>query len=385
MKERLYFYLLIFCPIVCFGQITITNNYFPTGGDSLVTALATAQTVRNITISKATTVSQNWDYSFLRATTPNTRIVGHFKALNPLTDTAILREFPTATLTATDTIGQISVYRRTATRFDLLGYFNANFAILPIGLRPKFEPPSLERRAVLTYNSTNSNKTGFTVPFSTNIIPDTFFALLPIHPDSLRIRFVSNRQDRVDAFGKVRIPGSGDLDCLRERRYEITETHIDAKSNNFPIWIDITNLFPTTFIRTRDTILTFNFWSDAYKEPLLTIRADNDSMPTSAQYKWFPINVSTLETESPISANLFPMPADQVLYVNLNQLPAADYTLTVVDYRGRLVFTQKLKTTSDKVQLQFDTHNWTSGLYFLNLNAGKEGVIHLKKTLMIQH
>ena len=241
------------------GQITISNNYFPNAGDSLVTANATIQTVRNIQISKATTTAQNWDYSFLRARTATTRTVQRFRVLNPTTDTAILREFPTATTVISDSTGQLAVYRRSTTRFDLLGFFNANLGILPVGLRPKFEPPSLERRAPLLFSSTNNNKTGFSVPFSTDIIPDTFLASLPIRPDSLRIRFVTNRQDRVDAFGKIRIPGSGDLNCLRERRYEITETRIDAKTSALPIWIDITSFIPTTNFKTRDTTLVFPF------------------------------------------------------------------------------------------------------------------------------
>ena len=58
--------------------------------------------------------------------------------------------------------------------------------------------------------------------FRIDIIPDTLLAGLPIRPDSLRIRFVTTRQDKVDAFGKIKIPGSGEIDCLRERRYEIT-------------------------------------------------------------------------------------------------------------------------------------------------------------------
>ena len=301
--------LFILCVTFSFGQITISNNYFPNANDSLVTANATIQTVRNITISVAITTAQNWDYSFLRAVTPTSRTVNRFRTLNPVTDTAILKEFPTANLVISDSVGQIAVYRRSATRFDLLGFFNANLGILPIGIRPKFDPPSLERRAPLTFNSTNNNKTGFNVTIPTNIIPDTILALLPIRPDSIRIRFVTNRQDKVDAFGKIRIPGSVALDCLRERRYEITETHIDAKSNNFPIWIDITNLIPTGNFKTKDTTLVFQFWSDLYKEPLLTIRANNDSTATSATYKWLPINSPTIETTTNIKAVLYPNPA----------------------------------------------------------------------------
>ncbi len=376
--------LLVFCLTHCFGQITISNNYFPNAGDSLVTANATGQTIRNIVISTAKTTAQSWDYSFLRAITPSSRTVDRFRALNPVADSAILKEFPTATTVISDTTGQIAVYRRSATRFDLLGFFNANLGILPLGIRPKFDPPSLERRAPLTFNSTNNNKTGFNVVIPTDIIPDTILALLPIRPDSLRIRFVTNRQDKVDAFGKIRIPGSTDLDCLRERRYEITETHIDAKANSFPIWIDITTLIPTGNFSTKDTTLVFHFWSDLYKEPLLTIRANNDSTATSATYKWLPINTLTFETINNIAAVLYPNPTKDAVNVRLQGLMPENYTLNVVDYAGRIVFTQKISQPTDNIHLRINTNQWTTGVYFLNVYAEKDRTLVTQKTFVIE-
>ena len=383
MKKIIFFCLIAFTHIFCFGQITISNNYFPNAGDSLVTANATAQTVGGIRISKATTTAQSWDYSFLRSRTATARSVERYRALNPIADTAILREFPTATTVISDSTGQIAVYRRSTTRFDLLGFFNANLGILPVGLRPKFNPPSLERRAPLVFNSTNNNQTGFSVPFSSDIIPDTFLALLPVRPDSLRIRFTTSRQDKVDAFGKIRIPGSGDLDCLRERRYEITETHIDAKANGIPIWIDITSLLPVGRFAPRDTTLVFHFWSDLYKEPLLTIRADNDSTPNSAEYKWLPINAPTIETASNISAVIYPIPAKEAVFVYLEGLISENYLLNIVDYTGRPIFTQKIKNTTNDIQLRIETNQWSTGVYFLNLFSEKEGSVVLQKTFVI--
>jgi Secretion system C-terminal sorting domain len=383
MKRITSFILLVFCLTSCFGQITISNNYFPNSGDSLVTANATGQTVRNILISTATTTAQNWDYSFLRAITPTNRNVDRFRALNPVTDSAILKEFPTATTVISDTTGQIVVYRSSATRFDLLGFFNANLGILPIGIRPKFDPPSLQRRAPLTFNSTNNNKTGFNVAFSTDIIPDTILALLPVRPDSMRIRFVTNRQDKVDAFGKIRIPGSAAIDCLRERRYEITETRIDAKSNSFPIWIDITTLIPTGNFRTKDTTLVFHFWSDLYKEPLLTIRANNDSTATSATYKWLQINTPTSDPLSKTTAVLYPNPTKNAINAHFEGLNEGNYLLTVVDNLGRIVFNQNIKNMSSTVSLRIETNRWAAGLYFLNLYSETGKGIVLRKTFMV--
>ena len=375
--------LIMLYQALCFGQITISNNYFPNAGDSLVTANATAQTVRNILITKATTTAQSWDYSFLRATTSTRRMIDRFRALNPVTDSAILREFPTATTVISDSAGQIAVYRRSTTRFDLLGFFNANLGILPVGIRPKFDPPSLERRAPLIFNSTNNNRTGFNAPFSTDIIPDTILALLPIRPDSLRIRFVTNRQDKVDAFGKIRIPGSPDLDCLRERRYEITETRIDAKTNNIPIWIDITNLIPVGNLRTRDTSLTFHFWSDLYKEPLLTIRANNDSTVTSAVYKWLPINTSTIDPLSKITAILYPNPTKEAINAHFEGLSQGKYLLTVVDNLGRVVFNQHINSTTNTLSLRINTNRWAAGIYFLNLYSEMGKGVVLRKTFIV--
>jgi hypothetical protein len=384
MKKTITSFLLACTSLLCFGQITISNNYFPNGGDSLVTATATAQTAAAVFITKASSTAQSWNYNFLRARTPTTRTVDRYRTLNATTDTAILREFPTATMVIADTSGQISVYRRTTTRFDLLGYFNANLGFLPLALRPKFNPPSLERRAPLIFNSTNTNSTAYNVPFSTNFIPDTFFAALPVRPDSMRIRFVTSRQDKVDAFGKIKIPGSGEIDCLRERRFEISETRIDVKTNLLPIWLDITTLIPTGNLRVKDTTLVFQFWSDLYKEPLLSINATNDSTPISAIYKWLPINTPTAETASNVSAIVYPTPAKEAVNVYLDGLSPNDYHLQIVDGMGRIVFNKKIENKMDNTLLHIDTQGWATGIYFLNLFSETDKMTVLRKTFVIE-
>ncbi|MBL7817233.1 MAG: T9SS type A sorting domain-containing protein [Saprospiraceae bacterium] len=366
-----------------FGQITITNTYFPSAGDSLITANATAQTLRSVYLTKASATAQNWDYSFLRARTTTTRTVRHYRGLNPIADSAILKEFPTATTAITDSAGQIAVYKTSTTRFDLLGFFNANLGVLPVGLRPKFNPPSLERRAPLVFNSTNNNQTGFSLPFSAEIIPDTFLAQLPIRPDSLRIRFTTTRQDKVDAWGKIRIPGSGDLDCLRERRYEITDTRIDAKIGGIPIWVDITNFIPASNFRPRDTSLIFHFWSNLYKEPLLTIRADNDSTPNSAEYKWFSINTPSVEITSQAQVTVFPTPAKEAVSILLEGLAESAYTVQIYNALGHLVFYQKIKHNTTTQILNIITHQWQSGSYFLILRSESSNQDLVQKAFII--
>ena len=283
LKPSIYAILFILISIKTTAQITLTDAYFPSANDSLQTAISLSQYTRTLRLTAASSTAQRWDYSYLRAAANSTaKTTERYLAA---TDTALLRQFPTAKLVRDIGGGQLAAYNKTATRFELLGYKNIDFGgILRLPVIAKFLQPVLERRAPLAFNTTNRNQSSFVVAISSNIIPDTLLSTLPIRPDSIRVRFQTDRQDKTDAYGTLLIPG-GSYEVLRERRYEVTDTKIEAKLNPLP-WLDVTSLILTGTQRPRDTTIRYYFWSNSAKEPIAVLTTDDKDSITLAQYKY---------------------------------------------------------------------------------------------------
>jgi Secretion system C-terminal sorting domain len=349
------------------AQTNLTDAYFPSANDSLQTAVALPQYTRSLRLSAAGATAQRWDFSFLRAALNSTAKTTERYVL--ATDSALLRQFPTAKLMRNIGGGQLAAYNKTATRFDLLGYKNVNLGAIQLPLVARFLQPVLERRAPLALNSTNRNQSNFVVAFASDIIPDTILGLLPIRPDSIRVRFQTDRQDKVDAFGTLAIPG-GAYEVLRERRYEITETKIEAKLNPLP-WLDITSLVLTGLQRPRDTTIRYYFWSNLSKEPIAVLTTNEADSITSAEYKYLKINTSvknTAYTEGSPSLSIFPNPTTHDVFFDIkaNGSTAAS-SLTISDNLGRHMG-QKNLDKEQKQRISFNVSPFPNGIYWARLS-----------------
>ena len=265
--------------------------------------------------------------------------------------------------------GQLAAYNKSTTRFELLGYKNINFGgLLRLPLIAKFLQPVLERRAPLAFNTTYRNQSNFVVAFSTDIIPDTILAALPLRPDSIRVRFQTDRQDKTDAFGTLLIPG-GSYEVLRERRYEVTDTKVDAKINPFP-WFDITSIVLTGQQRPQDTTISYYFWSNLAKEPIAVLTTNDRDSVIQAEYKYLRINTSvknTADTEGSISLDVFPNPMTNEAFFDIKtSLPTTSFSLLISDNLGKTIV-QKKAYNKQQTSVQMDVSAFASGIYWVRL------------------
>ena len=365
--SAIYAIVFIVMPIKMTAQTTLTDAYFPSANDSLQTAVALPQWTRVLRLTPASTVAQRWDYSFSRAALNNTATTT--ERYLAATDTALLRQFPNAKLMRDIGGGQLAAYNKSTTRFELLGYKNINLGgLLRLPLVAKFLQPVVERRAPLAFNTTSRNQSNFVVAFSTDIIPDTLLATLPLRPDSIRIRFQTDRQDKTDAFGTLLIPG-GSYEVLRERRYEVTDTKVDAKKNPFP-WFDITSLVLTGQQRPQDTTISYYFWSNLAKEPIATLTTNDRDSIIQAEYKYLKINTSiknVADTEGSVSLTIFPNPSTNEAFFDIKtSLPAASFSLLISDNLGKTIV-QKQLYNNQHARVQMDVSAFTSGIYWARL------------------
>jgi Secretion system C-terminal sorting domain len=380
LKTTLFALFLVCISTGMSAQTSLTDAYFPSVNDSLQTAVALPQYTRSLRLSAASSTAQRWDFSFLRAALNSTlRTTERYVAA---TDTALLRQFPSAKLMRDIGGGQLAAYNKSATRFDLLGFKNINLGAVRLPLVAKYLQPVLERRAPLAFNTTNRNQSNFVVAFTTDIIPDTILSLLPLRPDSIRVRFQTDRQDKVDAFGTLLIPG-GSYEVLRERRYEITETKIEARLNPLP-WIDITNLILTGQQRPRDTTIRYYFWSNLSKEPIAILTTNDVDSIVLAEYKYLKINTSVkngVYTEGSSSLSIFPNPTTNEAFFDVKiSLPTASFSLTILDNLGRMMVQKNVKNEQEQ-RLKTDVSSFPNGIYWAKL-ADENGKVLLTKSFL---
>ena len=375
LKPSIYAVFFILISIKITAQVTLTDAYFPSANDSLQTAISLSQYTRTLRLSAASSTAQRWDYSYLRSAANSTaKTTERYLAA---TDTALLRQFPTAKLVRDIGGGQLAAYNKTTTRFELLGYKNIDFGgILRLPVVAKFLQPVLERRAPLAFNTTNRNQTSFVVAISSDIIPDTLLSALPIRPDSIRVRFQTDRQDKTDAFGTLLIPG-GSYEVLRERRYEVTDTKIEAKLNPLP-WLDVTSFIMTGAQRPRDTTIRYYFWSNSAKEPIAVLTTDDKDSITLAQYKYLKINTSvenSAYTEGVASLVISPNPmtSEAIFDIKIESQSAA-FSLNIVDNLGKIVLQKNLKIGKEQ-RVQMDVSAFANGIYWARLVDANGGVL----------
>ena len=364
------------------AQVSITNSYFIAANDSLKTATALPQFLANVRVTAASATAQTWDYSFLRSASNSTAF--QTQRYLAATDTGVLREFPGAELMRELGGGRFAVYNVTATRFELIGYNKVNLgSTLNLPVVARFIQPVLERRAPLAYNSTNKNSSSYVVAFPSSIVPDTILSLLPIRPDSIRIRYQTTRNDQIDAFGTISIPGLT-KEVLRERRYEETELKLEAKLNPLP-WIDITNIVLQNGLqRPRDTTIRYFFWANNIKEPLAVITTDISEKVTGVEYKYGAINTGIQKsayTEGMPDMDISPNPTRGSVVLGLKNVTPGIYYVSFFDLRGKFMLAEKRQLIEKEEKWRVDLSDLPNGTYTIQLK-GNNGSYILKKCVV---
>ncbi len=375
MKKNLFIASFLFANSLL-AQPTISNSYFPSVGDSLRFGVANNATTAFLRMGAAGG-NQTWRFNFLRSATPDQASYTEGYAAP---DSATLAAFPGADLVRNlTTTGQKEVYNKTTTRFELLGYQGFNLAGLTLPVRAYFNQAVLERRAPLVFNTTNNNASSYSIAFASDLIPDTIWTSLRIRPDSVRIRFQTTRNDRTDAWGQLLIPG-GSYEVLRERRFEVTETKIEAKVANL-IWLDLTTLILQGNRPPKDTTLSYYFWSNAAKEPIAMVqfRNETDTVPSRVEYKYLTINTAISEKRDPsVSATLFPNPSHDVLHVQLNNSESGFYNFSIVNTFGQTLSQQKQILDTGQI-LELPISTLPTGIYFLKIDTERNKPLTVQK------
>ena len=247
-----------------FAQITLTDSYFPVAGDTLFTFNDIQPTIEVPTSG----ADQEWDFTSLSGPVVLQTV------LKPASEGDNAPQFPTADI-VTDFQGGEGYFTVDNSAYRFQGYVGADPGGIGIDIIALFSPTVIERRAGLEYLDVNSSESNMLFAFAFEDIPTalTDSLNLPITPDSVRIRLNIDRLEIIDGWGTVDIPG-GTYEVLKENRFEITDTRLEAKISILP-WQDLTDILPPNIgFFGMDTVRSYNFYANDVKEPIAQLFLD---------------------------------------------------------------------------------------------------------------
>jgi Secretion system C-terminal sorting domain len=377
-KSIIYASFILLTSSAISAQITLTNSYFPAAGDSFKIATATTASARLVTITPAGG-NQIWNFNFLRSDRNSTAFSTEvYKAI--ASDTAAFNQYPSGELIRQTDTEQVAILNRTTTKLELLGYKGINLGAINIpNVAFRYNPPINERHAPLVYNlPTIGFVSNFTATVPSSAIPDSLLSRLPIKPDSIRINYRISRQDKTDAWGTVLIPGATSAaSVLRERRFEEREFRIEIKLGIFP-WVDITTALGSTlgegFQQPKDTVISYYFWSNTTKQPLVVINSNGRDAITSVRYKWQAIVAGLKNTEGvdDASVTIFPNPAkaNEATFVEIKNWKSSNYDISIAQLDGKVVSILRGKAPSN-APFNIALPPLPQGFYLLKISDGE--------------
>jgi Secretion system C-terminal sorting domain len=359
MKTLFLYFLTSISIFNVSAQITVTNATFPKIGDTLKTVVS-FDFEGNLPLG-TTGGPKVWDFSMLNGGINQREIY-----LHP-SEGKDASSFPEATMLLISD-GQEIYLKSSATKLEGLGFGGANqFFDAPLVV--KYSKRPVLRTAPLEFINNTSSTGEFRIDISSNIIPDTLLASLPIKPDSIRIQFSNEIKGLTDAFGNLKIQGQN-FDVLRQKVENISQTQLFIKI--FGIWIDPLPLLggniPGGFgdFLGKDTTITYNFISNTKKEILVSVDYNMSSELQSVTFADLGGVISSVQDIPFPDIKVYPNPVSDMLTFTTSDLPDGKYFITVSDIQGKIVYfdTATLRNNENK---QINTTAFRDGMYVLTL------------------
>ncbi len=375
MKRIIPFIISVLSFSGLFAQITLTDSYFPAAGDTLFTFNDIMPTI-DVPSSGA---NQVWDFTSLSGP------VVLQSVLKPASDGENSAQFPNASILA-DFQGGEGYYAVDNNSYRFQGYVGADPGGIGLEIIALFSPNVIERRANLEYLDVNSSESNMLFAFSFDDIPGTITDSLdlPITPDSLRIRVNIDRLEVIDGWGTVDIPG-GSYEVLKENRFEVTDTRLEAKISILP-WQDLTDIVPPEIgFFGMDTTRSYNFYANDVIEPIAQVFLDD--FETEVQRVSFKANDFTIPVRdiSTLTADViaYPNPAIEEVKFELTSLPTGDYKLQIFNILGVPVWSRDFTTGGTKT-MKADLSELRKGTYLYSLIDGKGKTLTTKRLMIIR-
>ena len=367
------------------AQITITNASFPAVGDTLNEAVDNSPAINN----GAAGGNQVWDFSGLKAN------LIRKNAVRPASEGTSAASFPSANLLFKQ-LGagnsQQQYMKSSTSKVEYIGYNGSLQGGLGSNIIAVFNPTEIMRRAPLKFFDNNVTNSSLNLTLPATIIPDTILSGLPIKPDSIRVKFESNRVDLVDSWGKMNIP-NGSFDVLREKRTNFTNTKIEIK---VPIlgWLDLSTLGGIGgglggVNLGKDTTVQYHYFSNSAKEAIAVVSVDPKNLDSVLNVTFKAINIKVtdineiLDVENVNSLSLYPNPAVNEVNIKVSDVPSGNYNLVVYNILGRQIMRKSYYINGNTV-IKEDVTALPKGNFLFSLSNSSGKIINTKRLLIIR-
>ena len=375
MRQYILFTLFTLFAFAVNAQIVVTNATFPEVGDTLVTATDNLPTGLDIGSSGADKV---WDFSGLTAPFSQETIY------QDASEGSGAAEVPEAELFVDFGNAVESYISVTDEVFELVAVRGNDPLSFGINALLKFSPPIVERRAPMSFGDVNTTESNASVPFGSDIVPDTLLDQLPLVPDSIRIRINEERTDIVDAYGTMTIPG-GTFDVLREKRTAIRSTRVDALVPFFG-WQDVTDIIIDLIgvdVGLGDIeTTTYLFFNDESKEIIAEATVNDADEIVQVTYKFIDVvnNINPILVARP-GVYAYPNPAITDARFEFANLNAGNYKLKIYNILGVAIWENDYYINGTRVE-RVDLNHFRKGTYLYSLED-ESGKTLVTKRLMI--
>ncbi len=348
------FMLLNLFVISVHSQITVTNASWPKAGDTMKIAYDYSP---SYLLVPAQATNGNWDFSGLKKDTIENII---FYAASTGANYA---SFPTAELFTNEGLGE-AYYNVTSSSFEALGIVG-DLGGFGFPLVAKLDPAQVERRNPMKYFDINNTDFSFGAAFSANLLPDSLFSGLPIQPDSVRFGQSTERQDVVDSWGKLKIPG-GTYDVLREKRTSLNTLKLEIKLP-FVGWLDVTSSFGGGL--GADTSVAYYYIANGSAEPIMVLNCNSlgDTIQT-IDFKSNQSGVGFFDPTNPVSKlKIYPNPASNFVHIYSDVLEGGENTLIITNLIGQVIRQEQTTMSSENYTWLINLDSIEKGLYFISI------------------
>lgn len=317
--------LLLVIPFSSYGQTVIRSGSFPQPGDTLFTHIDYLPNGINIEVPRQ---GGRWDFSTLQS--PFARKMDIF----PASFFSEHKNFPRANAAVILQENQLGFFLIGEKEISLLGLVGDDLLSLGLNTLTVFDPPLIERRAPLKYQDGYQTESFVRYSFALEDLPQNEFKTLPFSPDSIRLSITIDRQDYVDAWGTMLIPG-GIYDVLRERRQQLRTVEVETKIGQQP-WKNVTHLLKGNEKLKDQYSVNYYFHSNESRNPVAIVYMDGEEQQVLNVAYNAPMKADNIQQVGNIRPGLYAYPNPAIVNVRFEftNLPPGNYKLRISNILG---------------------------------------------------
>lgn len=357
------------------AQISLTNDRFPTQGDTLIDAVDNMPAGIDLLTAGP---GRSWSFMSLQAPfsrseqlRPAEQLEGGFAF--PMADFGIEMEAAN------------NFFKVTDSEVQLLGFYGAAPGALGFDGVFRFDPPLVDQHAPLSYGDNFETESNVFFAIAAEDLPDGIFDQLPVSPDSIRLRINQERADEVDAWGTLMLPG-GIYDVLREKRTDIRNLRVEVRVGLFP-WTDVTDILINQIGLDglgQDTTVSYRFMAEEAIAPVAEVFVDDQGTPNRVRFK---VNetVTNLQQRDRVEPSVYAYPNPTIVNVRFEftDLPRDTYTLRIFNILGVEEWSRRFELAGHHIE-KLNVSFLTKGTYLYSLSDSQGRTLVTRRLVVVR-